>query len=83
MPELSDSVASKLLLVIITLCFTAIIGLIGYLAKKLIEDIGNNIKSLVLKFENQDQKINNHSVQLAQHQLQIEYIQEKIKIKSL
>lgn len=68
----------KLLIAIITLCFTGIFGIIGFLFKKLIDDIGTKIDKIMKRQDEFDSEQKKQAVQLARHELQIKYLEEKI-----
>jgi hypothetical protein len=69
----------KLLIGIITVSFTIIMGIAGYLVKKLIDDLGTKLNTLLDDQKENGRITNDHAVKLARHELQIKYLEETIR----
>jgi low affinity Fe/Cu permease len=74
---LSDDFQLKLIIAILTVCFTGIFAIGGFLAKKLIDDIGTKLDTLVKKQEGHDQSITTIKVQQKEHEMDIKHLKEK------
>jgi hypothetical protein len=79
--NMTDDVQLKILIAIITICFTAIFGLMGYLAKRLIDDIKNNLENLRNEMKDSNRIQNDHAVKIAEHHIHIENIRNFLKLK--
>jgi len=69
----------KILIAIITVSFTIIMGIAGFLVKKLIDDLGSKLNALLNDQKDTNRITNEHAVRLAKHELQLEYLAEKFK----
>jgi hypothetical protein len=69
----------KLLIAFITLMFTIIIGIAGYLVKKLIEDMGRKLDAIIVDQKDDKRITNEHAVEIAKHKIKIEYLEASFK----
>jgi Tfp pilus assembly protein PilO len=69
----------KILIAIITVSFTIIMGIAGYLVKKLIDDLGGQLKAISADLKDLNRLTNDHAVKLARHELKLEYLEETFR----
>lgn len=69
----------KILIAIITVSFTIIMGIAGFLVKKLIDDLGSKLNALMSDQKENGRITNDHAVKLARHELKLEYLEETFR----
>lgn len=69
----------KILIAIITVSFTIIMGIAGFLVKKLIDDLGSKLNALLTDQKENSKITNDHAVKLARHELKLEYLEETFR----